>query len=208
MFESDCETERRQAEKVHGSLHRLVQKLQNSGTPTPSELSAHIMKSGNRATLLFLWMASNAVRQKYEHAGKLHVAVALQMHCAAIERAYQYKTKGLLSRRIKEIVDSGRRIQEFYDEPKGKRISQHQSRSICADADMLLCGDGAIRLDFGITAWVCQQSDLRFRWTEQGMRRLFYLAECWSAYSQCDFTWEDRTIGLATFPAHAELCAG
>lgn len=206
MREPEVEAERRKAGKVHDSLCRLIRKLQDGATSTPSELSAHIMKSGDRAALLFLWMASDAVRQKYEQAGKPDVAAALKKQCATIEHIY--KTKSALPWRIEDVIQSGRRIQAFYDEPRWKRIAQHQSRSICADADMLLCGDGAVRLDYGVTAWVCQQQDLRFRWTKQGVGRLAYLAECWAAYSRCGFTWEERTIGRMTFPEHEETCAG
>ena len=202
MPDTDIASERRQSLIVRDALFRLIGKLQNSRTATPSELSVLIRKGGNRSSLLFLWMATTAVAGKYQHAGKHHIAIPLMQQRLIIQHLFATDDRSWTA--ADPLRDSGGRLHAFCG--GRKRISQHQSRWMGPDLDIILCAGGAFSIDFGVTPWVCQQADLRYRWTAQGESRLAYLADCWDAYSRSEFTWTDRLIGLQDFPNHSGLC--
>lgn len=169
---------------------------------TPSDPSVSVRKSGTKGRLLFVWMASRAVAGKYQQAGRHDVAARLECEALVLQRKFALAHLGWDDRQ--ELHDAGRRLKVFF---RGtKRISQYQRRAVCADLDIVLCAYGMFSLDMGVTPWVCQRPDLRFRWTDDSMRRLAYLADCQDAYARCSFNWEDRFIGLRDFPVYEALC--
>lgn len=202
MSELDTAEERRQAINVRDALHRLLGKLESDEMTTPSELSVWLRKSGHKVSCLFAWMACTAVAAKYQQAEKHDVAGKLLALRMAQERYWQHQELDWSDRQALHGV--ARTVQVLYQ--GHKRISHYQSRWICPDLDIILCAGTAYSIDLGITPWVCQQPDLRFRWTDTGMVRLAYLTDCWDAYAQCDLTWADRLIGLPDFPTHSEFC--
>ncbi|MHB9118540.1 MAG: hypothetical protein ACYC2R_09735 [Burkholderiales bacterium] len=202
MSDWDVAHERLLAVRVRDALHRIISKLSQGKPTAPSELSVWVRKSGDKVSGLFLWMVCTAIAEKYRQADKHDTAakiLALRMAC---ELFWRQQNPNWDDRQ--RLFDVARPVQGL---TRGiKRISQHQSRWICPDLDILLCADAAFSIDRGITPWVCQQPDLRFRWTPESMIRLAYLADCWDAYSRSDFTWADRLIGLPDFPTHPEYC--
>jgi len=199
---SDVSQERQQAVRTRDALYRLIDKLQGDEPATPSELTVWIRKSGPKVSCLFLWMACTAVAEKYQAIGKQDIAAKLHALRDAAEQAWPQQGSRLANRdHFEACVSSLRELTREW-----KRISQHQSRWICPDMDIVLCAGAAFHLDYGITPWICQQADLRYRWTADSMRRLDYLAACWDAYARKELAWEDRMIGLSDFPTHPEYC--
>lgn len=202
MLEEEIASERRLATRVRDGLHLLTGKLLRHQTATPSELSARLQPSGRKVSSLFLWMSCTAVGGKYRSAGKTDIAVMLASLATACEREWGSNLNW--SERNQLFHPPARQLQGLRSGTK--RISQRQSRVKCADLDIILCSSAAFSIEIGITPWVCQQPDLRYRWTDTGMKRLGYLADCWDAYAGKELTWADRTIGLSEFPSHPELC--
>jgi hypothetical protein len=202
MPDADISEERLQAIRVRDALHRMIAKL-NQGKPTmPSELSVWIRKSGPRVSRLFLWMACTAVAGKYQQAEKHDVASWLLQLRLVAERLFFANDTSWDGRQ--QMHDAARTLQAYFH---GRiRISQHQSRWLCSDLDIALCSGAAFSADLGITPWVCQQPDLRYRWTDGGIARLAYLADCWDGYANIEPTWADRMIGLPNFPTYPEYC--
>lgn len=202
MSEGEIAQERLQAIRVRDALHRLIKKLAQGEPATPSELSVWLRKSGHEVSCLFLWMACTAVAEKYQKAGKQDVAEKLLALRSACEQ-FRLQQKPAWSDR-EYVHGHARPLQGLAR--RWKRISQHQSRLICPDLDIALCSGAAFSLGLGLTPWVCQQPDLRYRWTDDGMSRLGYLADCWDAYAKKELTWADRTIGLPDFPLYPDYC--
>lgn len=202
MPDAGISEQRLQDIRVRDSLHRLIAKLDQGKPTTPSELSVRVRKSGLRTSHLFLWMVCTAVAEKYRKAEKHDVAAWLLQLAVAVEKKFLANDLSWNSRQ--QIHDAARSVQACFH--GRKRISQHQSRWICADLDIVLCVGAAFSADLGISPWVCQQPDLRFRWTDRGMARLAYLADCWDHYANKELTWVDRVIGLSNFPTYPEYC--
>lgn len=202
MTDEAIEQERLRARYVCNALHRIQDAIRAGRSVTPSDLSVSVRKAKPRSETLFLWMASRAVCGKYQQAGRHRVAARLEEQALVLQRKFPLQSRTWADRQ--EMQDAGRRLQAFY---RGhRRISHYQSRVMCADLDIVLCANGMFSLDFGLTPWVCQCPDLRFRWTDDSLARLAYLTDCWDAYSRCNFTWEDRFIGLPDFPTHPDFC--
>ena len=180
----------------------MIEKL-NQGKPTlPSELSVKIHKTGPKARHLFMWAACTAIAEKYQQAERNDVAALLLQLRFIVEKNFFLDDIAWEDR--ERIHAAGRSLQSFYY--GHKRISHYQSRWRCADMDIILCSGAALSVDSGVTPWVCQQPDLRYRWTDVGMTRLLYLADCWDCYAKSELTWADRFIGLPNFPTHSEYC--
>lgn len=202
MLDADISEERLQAIRVRDALHRMIAKL-SQGKPTmPSELSVWASKSRPKVSRLFLWMACTAVAGKYQQAEKNDVAGWLLQLRLVVEQNFLANDTSWNGQQ--QIHDAARRLQAYFH--GHKRISQHQSRWRCADLDIALCAGAAFSIDLGITPWVCQQPDLRYRWTDNGIARLAYLADCWDEYAKNELTWADRMIGLSDFPTYPEYC--
>lgn len=88
-----------------------------------------------------------------------------------------------------------------------KRLGPHATRSSYGDRDLDVALASWSAFGNWATPWVCQQPDWRIRWTTDGRQRLGLLLECWGAYSHCDFSPEDRFIGLSDIPLSSELRA-
>ena len=194
--------ERHQAILVRDALHRIIAKLEQGKTTTPSELSYFVSKSARKTTCLFHWMVCTVVADKYQCADKTDIAAFVLHLRSIIEQAYEMPV--VLWKDEEVIWDAARGLQAYFHGTK--RVSIHASRHKCADLDMLLCAGLSFSTRYGITPWVCQQQDCRYRWTESGMMRLRYLTRCWDAYASKELTWEDRVIGLSDFPVHSEYC--
>lgn len=194
------ERERAQALHVRDALHRIRKQVAVRGPVTPSDLSVQVRKSGHKCSHLFMWMAVRAVGGKYQLAHEHAVSAKLQVLGLAIERYFRLGRPSWEER--ERFFTMGGRLGALCG--GYKRISHYQSRHVCGDMDIVLCVDGIRSLDWGVTPWVCQRPDLRYRWTGESMLRLAYLADCWDAYSRCDFTWNDRFTGFSDFPLHPE----
>lgn len=191
--------ERHQAIMVRDALHRIIAKLSQGKTTLPSELSYFVGKSECKTTALFHWMACTAVAEKYQQVGKSDIATIMLQMCSTIEQAYL--SNDLSFSRRDEIHAAAEGLRAYYHGIK--RISIHQRQFKCDDLDVMLCDFGTKR---GITHWVCLQKDLRFRWSDNGVIRLNYLARCWDSYASKEVTWEDRMIGFSDFPTYPEYC--
>lgn len=202
MTDEEIERERVLALCTRDALHRIRGGVLAGRAITPSDLSVWMRKSGTKAWLLFIWMASRAVAGKYQQAGRHDVAARLATEALVVQGKFPLTRLGWDDREA--LYDAGRRLKVLFS--GRKRISQHQSRVVCVDPDIILCARGIFSRDMGITPWVCQGPDLRFRWTDDGMKRLAYLADCQDAYARCAFSWEDRFIGLRDFPVHDAWC--
>lgn len=186
---------RAHAARVRDALHRIAARVPPDGPALPSELTGTLLHHALdlRATgHLFIAMACTAVLRKYEAAGRAQIAQALTqlrdlaLHSTAIDRTEYHR----------HCVNLHSQLVLFR-----KRLGPHATRIELGDPDLHLClarPDGG--LAYGATAWVCQQPDLRFRWTPAGRGRLHFMAHCWDNYAQSDFTAEDALIGLHDFP--------
>lgn len=200
VLEDPVDEERRQAVRVRDALHRIIGEVEQ-GTPcTPSDLSVWLRKSGPRVSALFLWMACTAVQRKYRLVGQVPIAQSLQTQRLAVEQYWQAQDF------CRGAWHSAREKAPLPMMKGRKRISHYQSRWICSDPDIILCHGAWFSLELGITPWICQQANLRFCWTPAGLARLRFLADCWDAYAQSNFTWDDRLIGLSGFIIHPEYC--
>ena len=177
MTENDTESERVQAGRVLRALRRMRVDIEVGRPVSPSALSLCMRKVGHRNALLFMWMALQAVAGKYRQAGRNDVVAALE-HTAALVEAAFVQARGHTRSALPALLARGapHPLRRFVH--GRKRISHYQSRWIDADLDLVLCAHDVPWLDRGLTAWVCQQPDLRYRWTEHCLARLAYLADC------------------------------
>lgn len=194
--------ERHQAILVRDALHRIIAKLSQGKTTLPSELSYFVRKSERKTTDLFQWMVCTAVAKKYQDAGKTDIAAFVLRLRSTIEQAHLSNNFSSMSRG--EIHDAAQTLHAFYHGTK--RISIHQRQFKCDDLDIMLCDGLSFSAEFGITPWVCLQKDWRYRWSDNSMVRLHYLARCWDIYASKELTWEDRMIRLSDFPTYPEYC--
>lgn len=194
--------ERHQAILVRDALHRIIAKLDQGKMALPSELSYFVGKSARRTTYLFYWMVCTVVADKYQRANKNDIASFVCHQRSLVEHAYSLPVTSWADLQV--IWDAARGLQAYFHGTK--RVSIHASRHKCVDPDMMLCAGLAFGTRYGITPWVCQQTDCRYRWTESGMIRLRYLARCWDVYASKELTWADRMVGLSDFPTHPEYC--
>ena len=194
--------ERHQAILVRDALHRIIAKLDQGKKTTPSELSCFVGKSAQKTTYLFHWMVCSAVAEKYQRADKTDIAAHALHLRQIVEWAYSLPARSMKD--VEEIWGAARMLQALYHGTK--RVSIHASRRKCADLDIMLCAGLSFGAQYGITPWVCQQEDCRYRWTEGGMCRLRYLARCWDVYASRELRWEDRMVGLSDFPTYPAYC--
>lgn len=198
----DISKERHQAVLLRDALHRIIAKLRQGKTTLPSELSYFVRKSERKTTDLFQWMACTAVAKKYQDVGKTDIAAFVLQLRSTIEQAHLSNNFSSMSRG--EIHDATQTLHAFYHSTK--RVSIHASRQKCVDLDIKLCAGLSFGTELGITPWVCLQKDWRYRWSDNSMVRLYYLARCWEIYASKDLTWEDRMIGFSDFPTYPEYC--
>lgn len=203
MLDSSVAAELDRAAKVRDHLHGLLAKLGAGRCSLPSELSLRLRGCGYRVAGMFHLMACTAVAEKYRLAGKTFIADQIMaLHSARADvLAREMKPHGYGVERLHQAAWSLQALCLGH-----KSIGPRQRRWKTPDLDIALCVGMAFSSDIGITPWVCQQPDLRYRWTDTGMVRLRFLADCWDAYAQCTFTLADQLIGLRDFPNHPEYC--
>lgn len=171
-------------------LDRLVSRLPPQGPAKPGELTVVLGFAPNLAAALFLHLVCTAVQAKYQAAGRPLVA-------AMVARRREQLTSFIESSYTRNQGDPGSADLEWL---ATRRVSQHATRYDYGDPDLRLCDWRVESFAYATTPWVCQQPDWRYRWTSQSRRRLHFLADCWRAYAQCDFTLDDARIGVHDFP--------
>jgi hypothetical protein len=203
MLEASLADERARAIKTRDNLLRLIGKLQRGENAQPSELTTRLRGCGQGIVGLFHLMACDAVSDKYRRGGKSEIADKLTSLRA--ERAQLIGAGGFVAWSNRQRLEPlARPLQALSN--GHNRIAVHQTRWKACDLDIVLCADLSFGLDLGVTPWVCQQPDLRYRWTDAGMVRLKYLAACWDAYAECSLSAADQQIGLHDFPVHPDYC--
>lgn len=81
------------------------------------------------------------------------------------------------------------------------RLAAHATRWRCVDRDLFACTGCASDL----TAWIFQQTDLRYRLQIDALTRLQFMVSCWAHYAEYGFTSQTVGLGLNTFPLTADL---
>lgn len=199
-------SEHTHAVRLRDALHHIRRRVEEGKPVSPAELSVAVRKhaDGGPALVsgLFLWMISTATAAKYRQAGRHNVAALLEQQALI---ALQRCADGGPTRAPQQgLGDSGRVLQTLLG---GRRsINRCAWRQRSHDLDLLLSAQAPFALWLGITPWVCQNRDLRYRWTPDSIPRLAWLADCWDAYARPDLGPNDRHIGLADFPTYPDLC--
>jgi hypothetical protein len=197
MLDEKIDEERNRASMVRDGLRKILVKMDKGKVALPCELSVYMMHSGPIIARTFLHMACTAVIEKYRQIDKSSIAANLM---ALRNSLSHYAEMDNPNWQDKENVRTmAHSIRKIYGE-HSKRLSQHRTRFSTPDIDLLLCTHSAFALYCGITPWICQQADLRYRWTETGMAKLVYLESCWTRYTQASFSTADFEIGLTEFP--------
>lgn len=191
---------RADAARVRDALHRVATRVPPDGPALPGELTCKLLNHAValRSTApLFVAMACTAVLEKYQAAGHVQVTQALtQLRDLALPT--------LQTDRPDPQTDPARLRHQLT--LFTKRLGAHATRNELGDPDLHLCTalpKGGFA--YSATAWVCQQPDLRYRWTPAGRVRLDFMAHCWDHYARSDYTAEDSLIGLLDFPLCASL---
>lgn len=170
----------------------------------PSELSSVFL--GSSCGAMFISMACGVIERKYARAGRPNVAA-----CVAELRALAHAALGwapaiapLAGQQPGRPPESSiaDRLQTRY-----RRLGNYRSRrEFGGDPDLHLCAmRGRSFSGTHVTPWVFQQDDMRYRWTDKARHKLRYLADCWDAYSRCDYTPACENIGEADFPVSDRL---
>ncbi len=196
------------ARMVRDRLHSmLARRAEGRVRVQPSEFEMLFDRAKEPGLALFHGMACTVVERKYARAGYAKVAGAIARRRVGAGTAIEalghrgsFVGRSDEERRIEtETTGWLRTIQ--------RRCGSHQTRySYGGDVDLHICARVDYRY-FGMTAvaWPFQQEDLLYRWSPAAEQKLRYLADCWDAYSRCDFVLADVAIGMSDFPLSERL---
>lgn len=178
---------------VHQRLLRFEDRLY-AGIARPGECSV-IFDTGGYAQHSggwFMRMARQAVRRKYMLAGEPAVVALLDRIDAPPDPTDTQRLASLNGdhARIRRALFQGT-----------VRLAQHATRWRCADVDLFACTGCPLDL----TAWLFQQSDLRYRLHDSTRSRLRFMIDCWAHYGVHGFNDETAWFGLEAFPTGPQL---
>lgn len=207
VMATPLEASRAAARAVRDRLHGMLTRRASGRIHVqPGELPMCFDRAATsdwRGPALFHCMACTVVSTKYSAPGYERVLAALARERALAAGALD--TPGGPSREETDAVrDSGSWLRTTQ-----RRLGVHQTRwSHGGDVDLHVCTSvDYSRFGGNALPWVFQQDDLRYRWSSDAERKLRYLADCWDAYSGCDFTLADAPIGAREFPLFGRLRA-
>ncbi len=199
LTDQDVAHLRANAVRVRDALHRIITRVPPGGPALPSELTCKLTHHAADLRFTgaeFVAMACTAVQRKYEAAGHAQLTLVLAQLRDMALHPVPFDCHQRRSEYDAHHANLRRQLTVFR-----KRLGAHATRVELGDPDLHLCLAMPRRgLAYSTTAWVCQQPDLRYRWTPTGMTRLHFMAHCWDNYARCDFTAADALIGLHDFP--------